>query len=152
MGVRRTLAVLGVLVIATLAIAALSRDVRPVLIRMPFGINHETGDHNYVLFNPFRDRSPERFAYEYLDAMRSGNCTDAAKLSANLVLPNQFTCEQMQSEYRNHRNLFVQRLRDRNGNGSDVLLYYSNSGYEGNWVAVRRSGRDWRVVAFNKIW
>jgi hypothetical protein len=151
-GVRRTLAVLGLLVIATVAAAVLGRDVLPVLIRMPVGVNHETGDHNYVLFNPFRDRSPERAAYQYLDAMRSGNCTDAAKLSANLVLPNQFTCEQMQREYRNHRNLFVQTLRDRKENGSDVLLYYSNSGYEGNWVAVRRSDSDWRVVAFNKIW
>jgi hypothetical protein len=84
--------------------------------------------------------------------MRRGNCTDAAKLSANLVLPNQFTCEQMQSEYRNDRNLFVQQLRDRKEEGSDVLLYYSNSGYEGNWVAVRRLGGNWRVVAFNKIW
>jgi hypothetical protein len=150
--VRRKLAVLGVVVIAAAAAAVLGRDARPVLIRMPFGINKETGDHNYVLFNPFRDRSPEHAAAAYLDAMRRGNCADAEKLSTNLVLPNQFTCEEMQREYRNDRNLFVQRLRDRKENGSDVLLYYSNSGYEGNWLAVRRSGGNWRVVDFNKIW
>ena len=152
MGVRRKLAVLGVVVIAAVAAAVLGRDARPVLIRMPFWLNQETGDHNYVLFNPFRDRSPERAAAAYLDAMRRGNCTDAEKLSTNLVLPNALTCEQMQSEYRDHRSLFVQRLRDRRREGNDVVLYYSNTGYEGNWVAVRRPGGDWRVVGFNKIW
>ncbi|MBI3478015.1 MAG: hypothetical protein HY010_19955 [Acidobacteria bacterium] len=154
---RRNLAVLGVVGIAAVAAAVLGRDVRPVLIRMPFGVNQETGDHNYVLFNPFRDRSPEHAAAAYLDAMRSGNCTDAAKLSTDLVLPNALTCEEMQSEYRDHRSLFVQRLRDRRKEGSDVVLYYSDTGVgvEGNWVAVRQLGGDragWRVVGFNKIW
>ena len=61
--------------------------------------------------------------------------------------------EQLQNEYRDERNLFVQRLRDRKENGGDVVLYYSNSGggVEGNWV-VRRSGDGWRVVGFNKLW
>ena len=154
MAVRRKVAVLGVVVIASVAAAVLGRDARPVLIRMPFGINQESGDHNYVLFNPFRDRSPERAAAAFLDAMRRGNCTDAEKLSTNLVLPNALTCEQIQSEYRDHRSLFVQRLRDRNESRGDVLLYYSNTGVgvEGNWVAVRRSGGGWHVIEFNKIW
>jgi hypothetical protein len=64
------------------------------------------------------------------------------------------TCEQLLGEYPNHRNLFVQRLRDRKQNRGDVVLYYSNSGsgVEGNWVAVRQSDAGWRVVGFNKIW
>jgi hypothetical protein len=126
-----------VVVIATVATAVLVRNKRPVLIRMPFGINQETGDHNYVLFNPFRDRSPEHAAAGFLEAMRRGNCADAEKLSTNLVLPNHFTCEQMQSEYSHERDLFVQRLRDRRENLGDVVLYYSNSGegVEGNSVS-----------------
>lgn len=154
MAVRLKVAVLGVVVIASVAAAVLGRDARPVLIRIPFGINRESGDHNYVLFNPFRDRSPERAAAAFLDAMRRGNCADAEKLSTNLVLPNALTCEQIQSEYRDHRSLFVQRLRDRNGSRGDVLLYYSNTGVgvEGNWVAVRRAGGGWQVIEFNKIW
>jgi hypothetical protein len=40
--------------------------------------------------------------------------------------------------------------------GGVVVLYYSNTGYEGNWVAIRQPGGewggDWRVVEFNKIW
>jgi hypothetical protein len=87
--------------------------------------------------------------------MRRGSCTDAEKLAANVILPNRLTCEQMLSEYRNVRNLFVQRLRDRRGDNGIIILYYSKTGYEGNWVAVRpevgRAG-EWRVVEFNKIW
>lgn len=121
---------------------------------MPFGLNHETGDHNYVLFNPFRDRAPEQAADAYLEAMRRGNCAEAARLSTNPNLPNELTCDQLQNEYRNARNLFVQRLRDRKENQGNVVLYYSNSGagVEGNWVAVRQTGAGWRVVSFNKIW
>ncbi len=152
MSVRRKLSILAIIVAASVAAAASLHDARPVLFRIPFKINQLTGDHNYVLFNPFRDRSPERAATEYLDAMRRGNCADAAKVSTNIVLPNQFTCEQMQVEYPNNRDLFVQRFRDRTENQSDVLLYYSNTGYEGNWVAVRRFSDRWRVVGFNKIW
>lgn len=143
-----------VVVVAALAVAMFVRNTRPVLIRMPFGRNQETDDHNYVLFNPFRDRSPERAAAAYLEAMRRGNCSDAGKLSVNPYLPSKWTCEEMQSEYGGERELFVQRLRDRKENQGDVVLYYSNSGegIEGNWVGVRRFGGDWRVVGFNKIW
>lgn len=153
---KRKLIVVGV-VIAAMVGALLARDSHPVLWRAPFSINQLSGDdHNYVLFNPFRDRSPERVAAAYLEAMRRGNCRDAEKLAANVVLPDRFTCEQMQSEYSNVRNLFVQRLRDRRRDGGIVVLYYSNTGYEGNWVGVRQPGGewggDWRVVEFNKIW
>lgn len=147
----------GVLLVAVIVGALLTRDAHPVLWRAPFSVNQLSGeDHNYVLFNPFRDRLPERAAAAYLEAMRRGSCPDAEKLTASLVLPNQFTCEQMQSEYRNVRSLFVQRLRDRRKDGDVVVLYYSNTGYEGNWVAVRQLGGEWggswRVVEFNKIW
>ena len=69
--------VLTILIVATF-VPILVRAKHPVLIRMPFGLNQETGDHNYVLFNPFRDRSPERAAAEYLEAMRRGDCADVA--------------------------------------------------------------------------
>lgn len=136
----------GIVLIVVIG-ALLARDARPVLWRAPFSINQLSGeDHNYVLFNPFRDRSPERAAAAYLGAMRRGNCKDAEKLTTNIVLPNRFTCEQMQSEYRNVRNLFVQRLRDRRQDGNVVVLYYSNTEYEGNWVAVRQLGGDYLVA------
>jgi hypothetical protein len=155
--VKRNLTVTGVVLIAAIVGALLARDAHPVLWRAPFSINQLSGeDHNYVLFNPFRDRSPERAAAPYLEAMRRGSCKDAEKFTANVVLPNRFTCEQMQSGYRKVRNLFVQRLRDRRKDGNVVVLYYSNTGYEGNWVAVRQPGGewggDWRVVEFNKTW
>ena len=155
MGVRLKLILTGVgAVAAAMAVALLVRDAHPVLIRMPFGLNQETGDHNYVLFNPFRDRSPERVAEAYLEAMRRGDCADAGKLSTNPILQNGYTCEGLQGEYSNVRDRFAQRLRDRRENMGEVILYYSNSGegVEGNWIGMRRFGGEWRVVGFNKIW
>ena len=155
MDVRWKLTVLGVATVLAATVASvLVRDAGPVLIRMPFGLNQETGDHNYVLFNPFRDRSPERVAEAYLEAMRRGDCADAGKLSTNPILPNGYTCEGLQSEYSNVRDRFAQRLRDRRENMGEVILYYSNSGegVEGNWIGIRRFGGEWRVVGFNKIW
>lgn len=143
----------AVLMVAAIVGALVARNTYPVLCRAPFSVNRLSGqDHNYVLFNPFRDRSPERVADAYLEAMRRGSCADAEKLTANLILPNRFTCDQMQSEYHNVRGLFVQRLRDRRKDGGMVALYYSNTGYEGNWVTMRQVGDDWRVLEFNKIW
>jgi hypothetical protein len=154
--VKRKLTFLGILVVLSAIVTVMVRNKRSVLVRMPFGINQETGDHNYVLFNPFRDRSPERAASAYLEAMQRGNCEEAGKLSTNVVLPNGYTCEGLQNDYRKVRHLFVQRLRDRRDEGRVVVLYYSDSGYEGNWVGVRQLGGEWggtwRVVAFNKIW
>ena len=76
----------------TVAIAGalMARDTHPILWRAPFSINQLSGeDHNYVLFNPFRDRSPEGAAAVYLGTMRRGNCADAENLTANIVLPRE---------------------------------------------------------------
>jgi hypothetical protein len=125
---------------------------RAVVVRLPYYRNRLTGDSNYVVFNPFRDRSPEKAAADYLNAMRRGNCSEAAKRTVNLKLPNGFSCEQMLHEYNEHWDLFVQHLRNRRDLGPDVLLYYSNTGYEFTSVAVRRFGNEWRIVDFSKIW
>jgi len=138
-------------VLAFAAIAASMRDA-PVLYRVPFRKSSLTGDYNYVLFNPLRDRSPERVSAVYLNAMRRGDCIEATKASINVSLPDNFTCEQMLSEHGGHLDRFVQRLRDRKETQSDVVLYYSDDRYDGNWVSVRRFGRDWRVVGFHNIW
>jgi hypothetical protein len=58
----------------------------------------------------------------------------------------------MQAEYRDYRAAFVQRLHDRSEGNEEVILYYSNNGYEGNWVTLRRFGESWSVVEFTKFW
>jgi len=110
------------------------------------------GSYNYAVFNPFRDRSAERAATAYIEAMRRGDCSEAARRGTNVVLPNQRSCEQMQEDYRDYRAAFVQPLRDRFDGQNEVILYYSNNGYTGNWVTVKRFGDSWSVVEFNKFW
>jgi hypothetical protein len=122
------------------------------LVRLPFKSNAFEGDANYAFFNPFRDRSPERAAAAYLDAMRLGNCSEASKVAAIPPMPDVKTCERVQQENRRYGSLFVQPLRDRKDLHGDVSLYYSQTGYEGNWVHVQKVAGEWKVVMFAKIW
>jgi hypothetical protein len=149
---KRVVVFCGVVVVSVVVLSFVMRNTRPVLVRLPFGTNSAMGSYNWVIFNPFRNRAVERSASAYLDAMQHGDCAKAAMFSKNIVLPNNFICEQMQAEYHGYRGAFVQPLRDRTESGSDVVLYYSRNGYEGNWVALRKFGDDWRVVELSKFW
>jgi hypothetical protein len=149
---KRAALVVGIVIVALLLWAATVRRSRPVLIRLPFNTNSVVGSYNYVVFNSFRDRAPERVATAYVEAMRQGDCSEASKYGISVVLPNQMNCEQMQAEHSHYRAAFVQRLRDRSDGQNEIILYYSNNGYEGNWVTVKRFGGSWSVVEFNKFW
>jgi hypothetical protein len=149
---KRSAKVAGVLIAAFLLWAAATRHSRSVLIHLPFRTNPLMGRYTYAVFNPFRDRSAEHAAAEYIEAMRRGDCLEAAKHGRNVVLPNHMSCEQMQAEYQDYRSAFVQRLRDRSDGQNEAILYYSNNGYEGNQVTVQRFGDSWSVVEFNKFW
>ena len=146
------IAVFGAALLAFVVLSFATRNTRPVLLRLPYRTNSAMGNYNWVVFNPFRDRSVERVAAAYLNAMHQGNCVGAANFGRNVVLPNGFNCQQMQAEYREHLDLFVQPLRDRTDGRDASILYYSWNGYTGNWVTLGRSGNDWRVVEFNKFW
>ena len=148
---KRGATILAAVLIAFIVLSVATRHSRPVLVRLPWKTNFLEGSANYALFNPFRDRLPERVAAAYLDAMRRGNCSEAFTVAANPTMSNDLTCEQLEQEYSRDRNLFVQPLRDRRDAGGDVFLYYSRTGYEGNWIAVRNTAGEWRVVGFNKI-
>jgi hypothetical protein len=145
-------AAFGAVLLCFVVLSLATRNTRPVLLRLPYRTNSAMGNYNWVVFNPFRDRTVERVASAYLEAMRRGDCVEALKVTRNIVLPNNFDCAQMQAEYRDYRHAFVQRLRDRSQGKNEAILYYSNNGYEGNWVTLRRFGSDWRIVEFNKFW
>ena len=144
-----------VVLVITVASAFLVWDTHPVLIRMPFELTPRNGRSQSRALTLFWDRSPERTAGAYLEAMRRGDCADAERLSTHPELPNGWTCAQLENEWPNQRDLFVRPLSDRKESGGVVVLYYSGKcecGVEGNWVGVRRSSDGWRVVGFNRIW
>lgn len=138
-------------IIALLVWSFATRHWRPVLIHLPIPIHSVRWDTEYAVFNPFRDREPERVADAYLAAMKRGDCPEAAKHSRNVVLPNNMTCEQMQAEYHGTAP-FLQSFRDRSDNGNEVILTYSDNGYTFHEVKLRRFGDSWKAVEFSKFW
>src|SRR5215813_6738269 len=96
---KRTATVAAIVIAAFVVWTAATRNTSPVLIHIPFRTNSVMGSYNYAIFNPFRDRSAERAATAYIEAMRRGDCSEASKYSKNIVLPNGMTCEQIQTEY-----------------------------------------------------
>jgi hypothetical protein len=138
-------------IVALLVWSVATRNWRPVLIHLPIPVHSVRWDTEYAVFNPFRDRAPERVAHIYLEAMKRGDCPDATKHSRNVVLPNNMTCEQMQMEYHGAAP-FLQRFRDRSGGGNETILTYSDDGYTFNEVTLRRFGDSWSVVEFSKFW
>src|SRR3981189_523646 len=123
----------------------------PMNVPMPAN-SRLMGRYNYAVFNPFRDRSAERAAAAYIEALRRGDCLEATKHGRNVVLPDHMSCQQMQAEYPDYRAAFVHRLRDRSDGQNEAILNYSNNGCEGNQVAVQRFGDSWSVVEFNMFW
>jgi hypothetical protein len=142
-------AVIGI--VAVLVWSFATRNSQPVLIHLPIPVHSVRWDTKYAVFNPFRDRAPERVAQIYLEAMKRGDCSDAAKHSRSAVLPNNMTCEQMQEEYHGTAP-FLQRFRDRSDNGNETILFYSDDGYTFSEVTLRRFGDSWSVVKFSKFW
>jgi hypothetical protein len=148
---KRAAAITIAAIIAFLMWSVGTRHSRPVLVHLPLPIHSVRWDTKYAVFNPFRDRAPERIAQAYLESMNRSNCSDAAKYGRNVGLPNNFTCEQMLKEYHGTAP-FLQRFRDRSDNGGDATLWYSDDGYTFNEVTLRRFGNSWEVVEFSKFW
>jgi hypothetical protein len=148
---KRVAAITIVGTIALLIWSVATRKSRPVLVHLPIPVHSIRWDTEYAVFNPFRDRAPERVAQLYLEAMQKGDCSGAANFGSNVVLPNNMTCDQMQEEYRGFAP-FLQRFRDRSGDDNEALLTYSDSGYENTEVTVKRFGDSWRVVELSKFW
>ena len=149
---KRIFTIVGAALAAFLVATIATRHSRPVLVRAPFKTNVFEGTANYALFNPFRDRSPEHAAAAYLDAMSQRNCDEASRFAESPPMPSVSQCEQGQRENSKDRQLFLQPLRDRRDTDNQVKLYYSRTGYEGNWIIVQRTAGEWKVVMFAKIW
>jgi hypothetical protein len=150
---KRAATAAAIVIVAWLAWSIATR--RPVLIHLPIPVHSIRWDTDYAVFNPLRDRAPEHVAGAYLEAMRRGDCSEAAKYSQNVVLPyDAVNCEQFMQIVgpRFDLNVFVQRFRDRSDAKDEIVLDYSDSGYERNWVILRRFGNSWKVVKFGKFW
>jgi hypothetical protein len=101
------------------------------------------------IFNPFRDRSPEKCAEAFLELMKVGECEQAMAGLAIDSKYRQYVCEQ---EIAN--NLMEWNLKDRNDHPEKVKMRYlvkrhSYTDAKGQlWVIVEKHNSHWQVTNY----
>ena len=137
---------------ATLLACLIALRSRPVLYRY-----YETGNPIHepaiAIFNPLRDREPERLAEEFLKGLRTGACSNLMReLSASAEFQQQ-TCEHESSN-----RIISRKLRNRTDEPSKVKLYFSAS-HETQldlasqlWVTLELNGTSWRVIRYDRYY
>ena len=108
------------------------------------------GEPEFAIFNPFRDRSPERTAEAFLEHLRAGNCAEVITGLNNTPDYNQEICGR-ESNY----PLVAWRLENRTGDAARVRMYYEvqrktyRPAFQGQlWVTVERRGGNWQVSQY----
>jgi hypothetical protein len=145
---------LAVAVCLTIVFVLWLNFLAPPGLPLSFARSPVSGNHKFVLFNPFRDRRSEQAAQRFFDIIKSGDCGDFNSLAQGVPLPNNLTCEELHEivSDSNHKGVLDQRLRDRVDKGSLTWLWFSDDGYGGNQVILEKRGERWHVVGFWKVW
>lgn len=122
---------------------------RPVLYRY-YEIGDPLREPALAIFNPLRDREPERTAEEFLARLKTVSCAEMIReLSASREFQQQ-TCSQEKIYPLTSLN-----LRNRTDEPSKVRLYfttrYTHSDLEGPlWVTLESNGPTWRVTNYER--
>jgi len=107
----------------------------------------------FILFNPLRNRSPERVAEQFLEQLKMGEC---AKAVASLPMPldNQVTmCEK-----EGQAALDAWTLKDRSESDGVVSLHYAlrREGFEGfgggSFFQIQESSGAWKIIAVSFVY
>jgi hypothetical protein len=112
-----------------------------------------TKEPAFSIFNPFRDRGPERSAEEFLELLKAGQCAQA--MAALPVNPErrQDTCER-EGSY----PLASWSLGNRRDEPQKVIMYYRVKRENLNdirgpvWVTVEKQGGRWHVTRYESIY
>ena len=103
----------------------------------------------FSLFNPFRDRAPERSAEAFLTLLMQGQCAQATS-----VLPATPEDHQERCEREANSPLMAWQLTNRSDNSQAIRMSYraqrrSYDGYQGQlWITVEKRGGDWQVTKY----
>ena len=103
----------------------------------------------FTIFNPFRDRLPERAAEAFLEKLKEGRCREAYDVP---LLTRDYKEEVCEKESKSP--LVAWRLENRSDDGANVRMYYlahrkTYQGYQGQlWITVANRGGQWQVVNY----
>jgi hypothetical protein len=143
--------ILSLIAVAALAAFAYLYSTRTQSVMYRFGQSEakSIGGPSYSLFNPFRDRGPERKAETVLERVRTQPCRQAL---ADLALDQDYFKYICDKEDANR--LISWRLADREETGNKVKMFYwarrAPSGDYGShlWLTLEKTGNQWNVVAY----
>ena len=123
---------------------------RSVLYRY-FEAGSSTKEPVFAIFNPFRDRQPERSAEGFLRRLKEGDCQSAMSELVHELQYQQDTCEHERTN-----TLTSWRLRNRTDEPQSVRLYYEVGrqkypDLKGQvWVTVEKRGDQWLVIRYDR--
>ena len=102
----------------------------------------------FTIFNPFRDRRPERVAEAFLEKLKEGRCREAVDVP---LLTRDYKEEVCEKE--NKSPLLSWQFKNRS-DGAKVRMYYlahrkTYQDYQGQlWIIVENRGGEWQVVNY----
>ena len=123
---------------------------RSVLYRY-FEAGNPTKEPAFTIFNPFRDRHPEKSAENFLQRLKEGDCQSAMSGLAYELQYQQDTCEHEKTNA-----LTSWRLRNRTDESESVRIFYQVGrqkyfGLEGQvWMTVEKRGDQWQVTRYDR--
>jgi len=122
----------------------------PVLYRY-FEAGSPTREPAFTIFNPFRDRHPERSAEDFLQRLKDGDCQSPMAGLAHGLQYQQDTCEHEKTNA-----LTSWQLRNRTDEPERVRMYYQvgrqkHPDLKGQvWVTVEKRGDQWQVTRYDR--
>ena len=123
---------------------------RSVLYRY-FETGSPTKEPVFAIFNPFRDRLPERSTENFLQRLKDGACQSAMSGLAYELQYQQETCEHEMTNA-----LTTWRLTNRTDEPQSVRLYYQVGrkkypDLKGQvWLTVEKRGNHWEVTRYDR--
>lgn len=116
---------------------------RPVFLRGPSFGSHR-GEPGFVLFNPFRDKEPEKSADQFLTGLKAGKCSEVV---INLPAERQQHICEKQEEY----PLKSWELKNREDKTEKITLYYRHVSGNTNipehlWLDARLLAGKWEIT------
>ncbi len=102
----------------------------------------DPGSDLFVIFNPFRDKTPEIEAEKAFEILKNGNCE---QIESNVKID----CER-----ENQYTLKSWDLADRKENGNQINLHYKVyrqrvvGHYSNVWIILEKDSDKWKVTSF----